>query len=123
MDNLRRIQVKRETQVPAAHPPDASTTLGEYVEPVHLQVVCRRLYRVLDLEHDLSKSEINAGDVARLGDVNKALGEYYAGEVSEIAIQTGAMLSVIWEYRVRLGRTVAGITHDPVAQRFARFEY
>lgn len=41
-------------------------------------------------------------------------------KVFEIAIQTGAMLSVIWEYRVRLGRTVVGITHDPVAQRFAR---
>jgi undecaprenyl-diphosphatase len=41
-------------------------------------------------------------------------------KVFEIAIQTGAMLSVIWEYRVRLGRTVTGITHDPVAQRFAR---
>lgn len=41
-------------------------------------------------------------------------------KVFEIAIQTGAMFAVIWEYRQRLGRTVAGITHDPVAQRFAR---
>jgi undecaprenyl-diphosphatase len=41
-------------------------------------------------------------------------------KVFEIAIQTGAMLSVIWEYRQKLGRTVVGITHDPVAQRFAR---
>lgn len=40
-------------------------------------------------------------------------------KVFEIAIQTGAMFSVIWEYRVRLRRTVVGITHDPVAQRFA----
>jgi len=40
-------------------------------------------------------------------------------KVFEIAIQTGAMLSVIWEYRQRLGRTVSGLTHDPVAQRFA----
>jgi undecaprenyl-diphosphatase len=40
-------------------------------------------------------------------------------KVFEIAIQTGAMLAVIWEYRERLKRTVAGITHDPVAQRFA----
>jgi undecaprenyl-diphosphatase len=40
-------------------------------------------------------------------------------KVFEIAIQTGAMLAVIWEYRERLSRTVAGITHDPVAQRFA----
>ncbi|MBL0727136.1 undecaprenyl-diphosphate phosphatase [Piscinibacter sp. HJYY11] len=41
-------------------------------------------------------------------------------KVFEIAIQTGAMLSVIWEYRLKLGRTVTGLTHDPVAQRFAR---
>ncbi len=41
-------------------------------------------------------------------------------KVFEIAIQTGAMFSVIWEYRIRLRHTVAGITHDPIAQRFAR---
>jgi undecaprenyl-diphosphatase len=40
-------------------------------------------------------------------------------KVFDIAIQSGAMLSVVWEYRQRLARTVAGITHDPVAQRFA----
>jgi undecaprenyl-diphosphatase len=40
-------------------------------------------------------------------------------KVFEIAIQTGAMLAVIWEYRERLGRTVTGIGHDPVARRFA----
>lgn len=41
-------------------------------------------------------------------------------KVFEIAIQTGAMFAVIWEYRERLGRTVRGIAHDPLAQRFAR---
>jgi undecaprenyl-diphosphatase len=40
-------------------------------------------------------------------------------KVFEIAIQTGAMLAVIWEYRAKLGATVRGITHDRVAQRFA----
>lgn len=40
-------------------------------------------------------------------------------KVFEIAIQTGAMFSVVWEYRERLARTVRGIGHDPVAQRFA----
>lgn len=40
-------------------------------------------------------------------------------KVFEIAIQAGAMLAVIWEYRERLKRTVTGIGHDPVAQRFA----
>jgi undecaprenyl-diphosphatase len=40
-------------------------------------------------------------------------------KVFEIAIQTGAMFAVIWQYRERLLRTVVGVTHDPVAQRFA----
>lgn len=41
-------------------------------------------------------------------------------KVFEIAIQTGAMLAVVWEYRQRLLGTVVGIRHDPTAQRFAR---
>ena len=41
-------------------------------------------------------------------------------KVFEIAIQTGAMLAVMWEYRERLLKTVAGLTGDPQAQRFAR---
>jgi len=41
-------------------------------------------------------------------------------KVFEVAIQTGAMLAVIWEYRERLLRTVSGLTGDAQAQRFAR---
>jgi undecaprenyl-diphosphatase len=41
-------------------------------------------------------------------------------KVFEIAIQTGAMFAVVWEYRVKLAATVAGLLVDPVAQRFAR---
>ncbi len=37
----------------------------------------------------------------------------------EIAIQTGAMFAVIWEYRRRIAATFAGIATDRVAQRFA----
>jgi undecaprenyl-diphosphatase len=37
----------------------------------------------------------------------------------EIAIQTGAMFAVIWEYRSRIGRTIAGMATDRAAQRFA----
>ena len=40
------------------------------------------------------------------------------GKVFEIAIQTGAMLAVVWEYRARFAGALAGITRDPVAQRF-----
>ena len=40
-------------------------------------------------------------------------------KVFEIAIQTGAMLAVVWEYRQRLADTVRGITSQAKAQRFA----
>ncbi len=41
-------------------------------------------------------------------------------KVFEVAIQTGAMLAVIVEYRRRFADTLAGITSEAVAQRFAR---
>jgi undecaprenyl-diphosphatase len=41
-------------------------------------------------------------------------------KVFEIAIQTGAMFAVMWEYRARLQSTLRGITSEAVAQRFAR---
>jgi undecaprenyl-diphosphatase len=41
-------------------------------------------------------------------------------KVFEVAIQTGAMLAVIVEYRRRFADTLAGITSQPIAQRFAR---
>jgi undecaprenyl-diphosphatase len=37
----------------------------------------------------------------------------------EIAIQTGAMFAIIWEYRTRLARTLAGMASEAAAQRFA----
>jgi len=41
-------------------------------------------------------------------------------KVFEIAIQSGAMLAVVWEYRARFGHAIAGIASDPVARRFAQ---
>ena len=40
-------------------------------------------------------------------------------KVFEIVIQTGAMLAVVWEYRERFWRVLAGLAHDRAAQRFA----
>jgi len=40
------------------------------------------------------------------------------GKVFEIAIQTGAMLAIVWEYRARFARVLTGLGSDPVARRF-----
>lgn len=40
-------------------------------------------------------------------------------KVFEIAIQAGAIFAVMWQYRERLLRTVAGITRDRTSRRFA----
>ena len=40
-------------------------------------------------------------------------------KVFEIAIQSGAMLAVVWEYRRRLTETVRGLGSDHAARRFA----
>lgn len=39
-------------------------------------------------------------------------------KVFEIAIQAGAMLAVIWEYRQRIGTVLAGMFSDPKQQKF-----
>lgn len=54
---------------------------------------------------------ILAGDLLGLRD-DKA-------KVFQIAIQCGAILAVVWEYRVKLGRVVMGFGSDPQAHRFA----
>jgi undecaprenyl-diphosphatase len=40
------------------------------------------------------------------------------GKVFEIAIQTGAILAVVWDYRVKLGGVMRGLPGDPAARRF-----
>ena len=40
------------------------------------------------------------------------------GKVFEIVIQTGAMLAIVWEYRQRFTRVLAGMFSDATAQRF-----
>jgi len=54
---------------------------------------------------------ILAGDLLGFGD-EKA-------KVFDIVIQTGAMLAVVWEYRVKFWGVVAGLASDRAAQRFA----
>lgn len=72
--NLSAIQVQQ---------PDGSFMVeqGQYVEPVHLQVVCRRLWTSM-ADRDLAITE---DDLARHADVAAALAGYYADAVARIA--------------------------------------
>lgn len=58
---------------------------GPYVEPVQLQVVCRRLWEQLPR----GARSITEQDVVAVGDVNSALSEYYADRVRAVSEETG----------------------------------
>src|SRR5437762_702151 len=67
IDNLRKVRVQR---------PDgtAGLQLGPYIEPVQLQVVCRRLWESLSP----GAEEVTEADIDALGDVDTALADYYS---------------------------------------------
>src|SRR3990167_5632785 len=52
---------------------------------------------------------ILAGDLLKFNDDR--------GKLFEIVIQSGAILAVCWEYRVRLAAVIAGLPHERQAQR------
>jgi hypothetical protein len=58
---------------------------GEFVEPVHLQIVCRRIWDNLAA----ATQEITAAHVEAHGDVVVALREYYETQVAIVAEETG----------------------------------
>lgn len=76
VDDLRRIQVK-QLQVPSARTPDAPAALGEYIEPVHLQIVCQQLWEKLPSE----QHTIYSADVQESGDVDQALVGFYESKL------------------------------------------
>jgi WD40 repeat protein len=76
VDNLRRVQVQR--------PEGRSQEEGPYVEPVQLQVVCRRLWERLPE----GATRIGTADVDAVADIDRALAGYYAEQVAAIAAQT-----------------------------------
>ena len=59
----------------------------------------------------------STGHLILAGSLLNFVGE--KAKVFEIAVQTGAMFAVVWEYRERLKRTVTGIATEPQARRFA----
>jgi WD40 repeat protein len=73
-DNLLRI--------PSPH---GSEALDEFIEPVHLQLVCHRVWESLSED----AKEIEAKDVNTYGDVDTALRAYYDSCVSRVAAGSG----------------------------------
>ncbi len=63
---------------------------GRHVEPVQLQVVCRRLWDEMPAD-DLS---IGEQDIEQFGNVDEALGSYYASSVRRIADPLGRLETV-----------------------------
>ncbi len=74
VDELRRVRVQQ---------PDGTTAeqLGIYVEPVQLQVVCRRLWTM----RIVKDKEITLKEVEEAGSVDTALGDYYDFQVESVA--------------------------------------
>ncbi len=58
---------------------------GQHVEPVQLQVVCRRLWDKLPM----NALQVVEKDLEEVGNVDSALADYYAEQVAAAACQTG----------------------------------
>jgi WD40 repeat protein len=73
VDDLSSIKIQKPDGTPDTKP-------GQYVEPVQLQVVCYGLWQNLPKGTSITKK-----DLQDVGDVDEALGKYYAGRVAEVA--------------------------------------
>jgi WD40 repeat protein len=85
IDDLRQQVVQR---------PDGTVdaVLGQWVEPMQLQVVCRRLWEQLPS----GDRAIGPEQVLALGEVDAVLGDFYAREIEQVVAATG-----IGEHRLR----------------------
>jgi WD40 repeat protein len=118
VDNLRSVQVQR--------PEGRVEDLGPYVEPVQLQVVCRRLWERLPP----GATEIGTADVDAVGDVDRALAGYYAEQVAAVAHRTRMQERTIREWFDRQliteqgfrGQVLQGPGGDPEGQALQLLE-
>ncbi|MEZ4714133.1 MAG: hypothetical protein R3A44_43515 [Caldilineaceae bacterium] len=80
-------------------------TLGPFVEPVQLQVVCRRLWEHLEPD-DIA---IDVDDIENVGDVDTALRGYYRSSVENVASQTSTRERTIRDWAERQLITRQGV--------------
>ena len=98
IDDLRRVRVQR---------PDGTVEdqLGQYVEPVQLQVVCYRLWE----NRDSDSPQVGESDVKAIGTVDTALADYYADQVTAVSQTTKVSERLIREWFDRQLITGQGI--------------
>lgn len=91
VDNLRRVQrsqqsqrFAQERQLSRGAEPHLAPLYGDYVEPVHLQIVCRDLWAGLPPE----QGEIQRGDLQTFGDVDQALTNFYESTLAQVVAAT-----------------------------------
>ncbi|MFN8446292.1 MAG: MerR family transcriptional regulator [Caldilineaceae bacterium] len=107
VDNLRRSQNVQMTLA-------GSSTLrrSEFVEPVHLQIVCRQLWERLPAD----RTEILAEDVQQFGDVDQALRDFYEDALSaaseQTAVSTRQLRQWIDEHLITPARTRGLVYYD-----------
>ncbi len=90
VDELRTMLIQR---------PDGGSeeVLGQWVEPVHLQVVCRRLWSERR-DDGAGKPRIEPSDLRAVGSIDGALASYYDQRVAAVAKATGTDERVIRDW-------------------------
>jgi hypothetical protein len=89
VDNLRRLQRGRMRE---NHASTESVTMGIYVEPVYLQIVCEQLWENLPAD----RTSIIKEDVQKFGDVDQALKSFYREKLAKVVAETK-----VSEYKLR----------------------
>jgi len=74
VENLQRIKVQRTVMGVDGPMAEEMESLGPYVEPVHLQVVCSRLWDSLPEQDDF---QIQWSEVEQYGNLDKSLADFY----------------------------------------------
>lgn len=67
IDNLRLVKASGQ----------AEAQLGQYVEPVQLQIVCYRLWEEITASSNDGSAEITMADLQQMGDIDAVLAEFY----------------------------------------------
>ena len=92
VDDLRRVRMVQGMQE------QDTAVLGPYIEPVQLQVVCRRLWE--NLPDRTTGEPITAQDVEQFGNVDRALTDFYESALRQV-LEQAKPLSEAQNWQVR----------------------